>query len=367
MQDPRIEKLADVLLNYCIKLKNKQLLCIAGSPLATPLIKELYKRALLIGAYPYTRIMVEGIEEIYFKYASDEQLRFISPLRKFEMQKIDSLVSIISTYNTKSLTGVNPRKQALAQKTNAPLTKIFMDRSAKEELLWVGCMYPTFASAQDAGMSLTDYENFVFSACKLGSKNPVAEWQKVSEYNARLIKYISKKKKIRIVADETDLTYNVAGRKWINCDGAANFPDGEIFTAPIENSAEGCIRFTYPAVFGGREVEDVRLEFRNGKAVKARASKGEDFMNAMLDTDKGSRYLGEVAIGTNYDIKDFSKNTLFDEKIGGTIHMALGAAYPETGGKNRSGLHWDMVCDLRQGGEIYGDGELFYRNGKFLK
>jgi len=254
-----------------------------------------------------------------------------------------------------------------AQKSGAPLTKIFMERSAREELHWVGCMYPTFASAQDAGMSLTNYESFVFSACKLDSKNPVAKWKKVSKFNARLINYLRRKKKIRIVADETDLTYNVAGRKWINCDGAANFPDGEVFTAPIEDSAEGHIRFTFPAVFGGREVEDVRIEFKNGKAFKATASRGGSFMNAMLDSDRGARYLGEVAIGTNYDIKNFSKNTLFDEKIGGTIHMALGAAYPETGGKNKSGLHWDMVCDLRKGGEIYADGELFYRNGKFLK
>ena len=216
-------------------------------------------------------------------------------------------------------------------------------------------------------MSLTDYEDFVFSACKVDKKDPIAEWKKVSQYNARIIKYLKGKKEIRIVAPDTDLRYNVAGRVWINCDGSNNFPDGEVFTAPIENSANGHIRFTFPAVYGGREVEDVRIEFKDGKAVSAKASRGEEFLNTMLDSDKGARYLGEVAIGTNFGIRQFTKNTLFDEKIGGTIHMALGQSYPETGGKNRSGLHWDMVCDLRTGGALYADKELFFKNGKFLK
>jgi len=367
MNDPRIERLADVLLNYCLKLKKGQLVSMIGSDLASPLIKSLYKKALLIGAHPYTRIGIEGLEEIYFKNASDEQLRYVSPIRKFEIQKIDALVSIMSIYNSKSLSGIDPRKQAVAQKANAPIMQLSMKRAARGEFSWVGCLFPTLSSAQDAGMSLSDYENFVFGACKVDRRDPVAEWKKVSRYNARLIKYLKGKKEIRIVAPDTDLRYNVKGRTWINCDGSNNFPDGEIFTAPIEDSADGHIRYTFPAVYGGREVENVHIEFKNGKAVGARAARGEDFLNAMLDTDKGARYLGEVAIGTNFAIKQFTKNTLFDEKIGGTVHMALGQSYPETGGKNRSGLHWDMVCDLRKNGELYADGELFFKSGRFLK
>jgi aminopeptidase len=367
MKDPRIEKYAEVLLKYCIKLKRDQLLSIRATPLATPLIKELYKQALLKGAHPYTRIIVDGLMEIYFKHSSERQLKFITPLQKYELEKTDALVSIMSSYNTKELTNVDPKRQAIAQKAAAPLMKKYMARAAKKEFFWVGCLYPTAAAAQDAGMSLADYEDFVFAACRLNKKDPVAEWKKLSKYNARLIRYLSRKKKIRIVAPDTDLTYNVAGRKWINCDGANNFPDGEVFTGPHEKSANGHIRFTFPAVYQGREVEDVRIEFKDGKAVKATAAKGEKYLNAMLDMDKGARYVGELAIGTNFGIRKFTRNILFDEKIGGTVHMALGKAYPDTGGKNESGLHWDMICDMRKNGKLYADGELFFKNGKFLK
>jgi len=367
MKDPRIEKYADVLLNYCVKLKKDQLLCIRGTTLATSLITELYRRALIKGAHPFTRIRVEGLEEVYFKYSSERQLKFITPIQKFEMDKTDSLISIMSNYNTKELTNIEPRKQGVAQKAAAPIMKKMMKRTAEGTFFWVGCLYPTYAAAQDAGMSLADYEEFVFKACRLDKKDPVAEWKKLSKYNARLIGYLKRKKKIRIEAPDTDLTFDVGGRKWINCDGANNFPDGEVFTAPVEYSASGRIRFTFPAVYHGREVDDVRIEFRDGKAVKATATKGEKFLNAMLDMDKGSRYIGELAIGTNFGIKEFTRNTLFDEKIGGTVHMALGQSYPESGGKNQSGLHWDMVCDLRKNGALYADGELFFKNGKFLK
>jgi aminopeptidase len=367
MTDPRIEKYADVLINYCIKLKIDQIVGLRGSPLAQPLILELYRKALQKGAHPYSRIILQGLEETYFKYSSKKQLSYITPIQKYEMNNTDALIAVISSFNTKEMTNIDPEKQAIAQKAGRPLMEKTMKRASVGKFAWVGCLYPTNASAQDAGMSLSDYEDFVFRACLLDRKDPVSHWKKISKYNARLIKYLSRKKEIRIVAPDTDLRYNVKGRKWINCDGKNNFPDGEVFTAPIEDSATGHIRFTFPAVYRGREVEDVRIEYKNGKAVKATASKGEKYLNAMLDMDKGARFLGEVAIGTNFGIKEFTKNTLFDEKIGGTIHMALGMSYPESGGKNKSGLHWDMVCDLRKKGEMYADGQLFFKNGKFLK
>jgi aminopeptidase len=367
MIDPRVTKFADVLVNFCVKLKKEQLVLIQGTELAAPLIKEVYKKATLVGAYPYTRIGIEGLDEIYFKYSSPEQLKFISPLRKMEIERVDALISIQSTYNSRTLSAIEPAKQAIVQKAGAGIMKKYMERAAKGELSWVGCLYPTLSSAQDANMSLSDYEDFVFAACKVDKKDPIAEWKKISIYNSRLIKYLKNKKVIRIVAKDTDLSYNIGGRTWINCDGSNNFPDGEVFTAPVENSANGHVRFTYPAIYSGREVDDVTVVFKDGKAVSAKAAKGEAFLNAMLDVDKGARYLGEVAIGTNFGINQHTKNILFDEKIGGTIHMAFGESYPESGGKNHSGIHWDMICELRQGGEMYADGELFFKNGKFLK
>jgi len=367
MFDPRIKKLAHVLLHYSIKLKKGQLVKIAGSTLALPLLREIYAEALKIGAYPFVRLSDEGLEEIYYKYANDEQLKYIPPMAKLEVEKIDALVSIWALANSKNLTGVDPKKQAIARKSNFIIMKKFHDRSGKGELNWVGSLFPTNASAQDAGMSLTDYEDFVYGACKVDKADPIAEWKKTSQYNQKLINYLKTKRVIRVTAPDTDLIYKTGGRPWINCDGASNFPDGEVFTTPVEDSVNGYIRYTFPAIYSGHEVEDVRLEFKDGKVVKATAARGQEFLEAMLNVDKGARSLGEAAIGTNFGIDKFTRNILFDEKIGGTCHFALGESFPETKGKNRSALHWDMICDLRKGGCMYADGQLFFKNGKFLK
>jgi aminopeptidase len=288
MKDPRIEKYANVILDYCIKLKKDQLICLRGSSLAEPLMLELYKAALLKGAHPFTRVLLQGLEEIYFKYSSEKQLKFITPIQKYELNNSDAMVAIISSFNTKELTNIDPQKQAVAQIASKPIMEKTMKRAAQGKFSWVGCLYPTNASAQDAGMSLSDYENFVFKACLLDKKDPVGEWKKISRYNSRLIKYLSGKKEIRIVAPDTDLTFNIKGRKWINCDGKNNFPDGEIFTAPWEKSANGYIRYSFPAVYHGREVEDVRIEFKNleryarhgsGRALSGRVGHRHQFRN----------------------------------------------------------------------------------------
>ena len=216
-------------------------------------------------------------------------------------------------------------------------------------------------------MSLAQYEDFVFKAGLLHLDDPAKAWKEISERQQRLVDYLTGKKELRFVAPNgTDLSLCIDGRTWLNCDGHENFPDGEVFTGPVEDATQGTVCYSFPAVHGGREVHDIRFEFRDGKVVDASASKGEDFLMAMLDQDPGARVLGEIAIGTNYSITDYSKNTLFDEKIGGTFHAAVGASYPESGGKNESGLHWDMVCDLREGGKIFVDGELVSENGRFL-
>jgi aminopeptidase len=255
---------------------------------------------------------------------------------------------------------------SVAQGARKELMSKMFKRMAAGELRWCGTQFPTQSSAQDAEMSLAEYEDFVYRAGMLHKRNPVEEWQKVSQRQAKLVKALGRLKNIRIVGPETDISFKVAGRTWINCDGQQNFPDGEVFTGPWENATEGHIRYSFPAIYAGREVQDVRLVFKKGKVVDARAAKGEKLLHAMLDTDPGARVVGELAFGTNYSIKRFSKNTLFDEKIGGTMHVAVGASLPESGGKNKSAVHWDMVCDTRRGFLVYGDGKPIHKNGKFL-
>ncbi|MBD3170198.1 MAG: aminopeptidase [candidate division Zixibacteria bacterium] len=366
MLDPRLAKFADVLVNYCCKVKKDELTLINCSDLSTPLAMEVFRSALKKGAHPYIKMGTSGAQEIFLKEAKPYQLQFVSPVAKMEMETIDNLIAMRGPHNTMELSNTDPKKAAMQRAASRPIQEIFMKRSAEGKLKWVGTQYPTHAAAQDAGMSLSEYEDFVFEACLLHKKDPVAEWKKISREQAKTVRWLNRKKEIRIIAKDTDITFNVKGRKWINCDGSNNFPDGEVFTGPVENSANGHIRYTFPAVYSGRMVENIYLEFENGKVVKSKAEKGEKFLKEMLKMDDGSSYVGELAIGTNYGIKKFTKNILFDEKIGGTCHIAVGAAYPETGSKNVSALHWDMICDLRQQGEIHADGKVFYKNGKFL-
>lgn len=366
MIDPRLEKLAQVLVKYSLELKKGDLFAISGHSLAAPLIKEVYRQAVSLGAHPFVRVGIDGLAELFYKMASEEQLTYVSPLEKFELEHIDARLAILCPVNTRSMTNVDPKKQALTSTAHQELHDLFLQRAAKKELRWCLTQYPTQAAAQDADMSLEEYEEFVFAAAHVTSSDPLQYWKSLHHEQQRIVDLLSGKKNLRIVAEDTDLSLSVAGRAWINCDGKENFPDGEVFTGPIETSAEGTIRYSYPGVYGGRLVEDIRLSFEKGKVVKAEASTGRDFLLAMLDMDEGSRRLGEVAFGMNYGIQQFSKNTLFDEKIGGTMHLALGSGYPETGSTNKSSLHWDMVCDLRSQGEVYADDELIYRQGKFI-
>jgi aminopeptidase len=368
MRDPRLEKLADVLVNYSVGVVKDQVVRISGPPVAQPLVVELYRKVLAAGGHPLVRMTPDEAGEIFLKHGSDAQLKFLNPITVFEYEKIDASIGIWGEENTKALSNVDPKKIGLHQAARKPLLEAFMKRSAAGALRWVGTQFPGHAAAQDAEMSLAEYEDFVFSAGKLDRDDPVAAWKKVSERQQRLTDFLNGKKDYRVVAaNGTDVTLSVAGMKWINCDGHHNFPDGEVFTGPVIDSVNGRIHFSFPAVHHGREVEGVRLTFRDGKVVDASADKGQEFLYSMLDTDAGSRFLGECAIGTNYDITRYTKNTLFDEKIGGTVHFALGAGYPETGNKNESGLHWDMVVDLRRGGHIEVDGVKINVDGKFTR
>jgi aminopeptidase len=365
LADPRIAKLAKLLVQYSLKVQPGQLIEIGGSPLALPLITEAYRQVLELGAHPYTRIQVPGLAELKLQHGNDEQLDFITPDERLGIEQTDGLLRVLSDTNTKSLSGVDPVRQQRLQRARTDLMQTMMDRAASGDLAWVLTLIPTDAYAQDAEMSLADYEEFVYGAGLLDADDPVAEWIRISTEQARLIDWLTGKQEIHIVAPDTDLRVGVAGRTWINADGKHNFPDGEIFTGPVETSASGHIRFTFPSSTGGREVEDIRLEFADGKVVNASASKNEEFLHKMLEADDGARFLGEFAFGTNRGIQRYTGNTLFDEKIGGTMHMAIGAGYPETGSQNKSTVHWDMICDLRPGSEVRVDGDLFMKDGQF--
>ena len=368
MIDPRLQKLADVLVNYSVGVKPGQSVRISGAPVAQPLVVELYRKVLEAGGHPLVRMSADEQGEIFYKTASDEQLRYLSPILLYEIEQLDCTIGIWADQNTKALTGCDPKKIGITQAARKPYMDTLLKRAAEGKLRWTGTQFPTQASAQDAEMSLAEYEDFVFGAGLLDRPDPVAAWKQLSERQQRLVDLLNGKGDYRVVASNgTDVRMSVAGRRWINCDGHENFPDGEVFTGPILDSVNGVIRFSFPAVHHGREVQDVRLAFRDGKVVEASAAKGEDFLISMLDTDAGSRFLGECAIGTNYQIRRYTRNTLFDEKIGGTVHFALGAGYPETGNTNQSGLHWDMVVDLRQGGFVEIDGNKINIDGKFTR
>jgi len=371
MQDPRLAKLARVLVRYSTGVRRGDRVVIRGSTVAAPLAAELYREVLAAGGFPWVRLVPDALSEIFFRHAREEHLTTLNPIEKAVIKEANVSIGIWAGTNTKALSRVDPAKQAKLSRTSKPLLEEQMKRSAlppdnPRHLRWTGTLLPNSSSAQDAEMGLLDYEEFVYRAGKLNLGDPVAAWKKLGEAQQRLADRLARGKELHITTPQgTDIRFGIAGRHWINCDGKHNFPDGEVFTGPIEDATEGIVRYSFPAVHGGREVRDVVLRFKAGKVVDASASHNEEFLARMLDLDKGARVLGELALGTNYSIKEYTRNTLFDEKIGGTFHAAVGAAYPESGGKNKSGLHWDMVCDLRKGGIVRLDGEVISRNGRF--
>ncbi len=353
MKDPRIIKAAKILVDWSTKVKKNEYVQIITEPAAKHLALEVYKRVIQKGAYPILKVSLPGQAHIYYKYASDEQLNKFPDIAMHEMKKTQAVIYIGGRENTRELSDINPKKIAIRSKT---LEKLFDYRTNNTR--WCIYHYPTNALAQEADMALTDFRRFVFKSTNIN-------WENENKKMVKIRNRLQKADKIRIIGKETDLTFSVKGRNFIASDGKFNMPDGEIFTAPLEKSANGKIYYEFPAIHGGREISGIRLEFKNGKVVKAKAEKGENFLKQMLATDKGASYLGEFGIGMNYNIKRFVKNILFDEKIGGTIHLALGVGYKDCGSKNKSAIHWDMLKDLRRNGEIYADKKLIFKDGKF--
>jgi aminopeptidase len=333
---------------------------------AEPLLKALYIEVLKAGGNPYVRAQLPGMDELLYRHASDDQLRYVPPAVRLIYETYDVVISLSGSMNTKELTNIAPDKLVLSKQASRDLFTTFMRRAASGELRWVGTLYPTSAYAQDAEMGMSEYEDFVFGACLPDLADPVRHWREVSVWQERLVVWLKGKKSLRVEGPNVDLRMKIDGRSFVNCDGKRNMPDGEIFTGPVEDSVEGHVRFSYPTVYDGRRLEEVELWFEKGKVAKAKAEKGEDFLLQTLDTDGGARYVGEFAIGTNKGITRATGNTLFDEKINGSFHMALGAGMPETGSRNESAIHWDLVCDLMEGGRIWVDDERIYESGTFL-
>lgn len=362
----RIERWAHTLVHYCLYVRPGETVAIQATPLAEPLVGAVYAEILRVGAYPIPLIGLENLEELLLQEGNDTQLLTPHPVLAALAEKIDAQLRIASKSNTKGFSGVDPARVAKRRQADYSINKVLRRREQATQYRWATTLYPTAAYAQDAEMSLGDFEEFVFDACFLNDADPIARWQEVSVQQQRLVDWLAGHERVRIVGDGTDLTLSIAGRVFINSDGKRNFPSGEFFTGPVEDSANGVISFAIPSTYEGRTIEEIRLVFRDGKVVEASARHGQAFLAQMLELDAGSRYLGEFAFGNNPRVYRSIKQTLFDEKIGGTVHLALGSSYPETGGLNHSALHWDMVCDLRQSGEVWVDDTLFLRDGKIL-
>ncbi len=362
-----IEKYAKILVDYSTKVKENDLVIIRLESLeAQPLAKEIYKLVLKKGANPVVRCGVDEMSEVYIKYANEEQLKFIDPMTKLEYERADVYISLGAPKNVKNMARADMKKLARRSSATKELSEIMLKRAAKGELSWVIADYPTNALAQEAKMSLEDYWEFIINSCYLDLENPIDKWIEIGEKQEKIAQYLTGTSKLRVVGEKTDITFSTEGRKWINCCGLNNFPDGEVFTSPVENSATGEIYFDFPAIYRGNEAHKIHLKLENGKVVEGYAEKGDEFFQSMLNMDEGSCFVGEIAIGTNQRVVDVTGNILFDEKIGGSIHMALGSSYPETGGRNISGLHWDIIKNMKQGGKIYADDKLIYENGNFL-
>jgi len=369
--DVRVQKFAQILTEHSVRVEPGDRILIEATTAAGPLVRELYLQILERGGHPVPLLQFSDMffplhEDLLTLKGSDQQLDFVPPFHKLAYEQFEGRVRIHSITNSRSQGNMDPSRSQRRGKATGIITEVQMRRGASQEFKWCTTLYPTDAYAQDAGMSLGEFEDFVFGAVHAGEPDPIQYWRSTETSQQRAIDWLKGKDKLRLRGPNVDLTLSVKGRKFMNSTGVYNMPDGEIYTGPVENSADGWVRFTYPAIYGGVAVEGAQLRFKDGRVETATAEKNQEYLLSMIDSDAGARYLGEFAIGTNFDIDRFTGNILFDEKIGGSFHMALGAGYPETGSKNQSAIHWDMICDLRNQSEILADDQLFYKDGQFV-
>ena len=371
MTDSRVSKFAEILVQHSARVVPGDRILLDGTTAAEPLLRELYIQILEKGGIPHLMMALPGTmpfsqDEMFLTYAKDTQLDFVPTFYKLAYEQFEGRIRIHSATNTKGTSNIDPAKIQRRGKATSVITEAQFRRGGAGEFKWVTTLFPTEAYAQDASMSLKEYEDFVFGAVHANEADPIAFWKSVEVKQQSALDFMKGKNQVILRGPNVDLTLSVKGRTFMNSFGTFNMPDGEIYTGPVEDSVNGWVKFTYPANYGGTSVEGAELTFSNGRVTTAKADKNQDFLLKTLDTDAGSRSLGEFAIGTNFDIQRFTGNILFDEKIGGSFHMALGAGYPETGSKNKSAIHWDMICDMRKDSEILVDGELFYKDGQFV-
>jgi len=367
MLDIYNEKLAKLAVNYSLKVKKGDRIVIMGPSLAQDLFLALQIEILKAGGHPLLIPQLEGEQELFFQYASDEQLGYFDDIYLSMAKQFDGLVQIFGDYNPKKMTLVDPKKMGIMQGAakRFEMRKIMNERELKGEVHWVVIPYPCHSYAQEANMDLYSYTDFVEKALLLDKEDPIKEWQDIQMKQEHIVNYLNQVERVHVLGEDTDLTVSVEGRKWINCCGQNNLPDGEVFTSPVENFTNGHIRFTYPGIYQGKEIENIYLEFEKGKVIKATADKGQNLLDEILKIRNANK-LGEFAIGTNYGIQKFTKNMLFDEKIGGTMHCALGLGIPEAGSKNLSTIHWDILKDMKiPGSRIIADDQTVYEESKW--
>lgn len=368
MTDPPYKKLAQILVDHSASVNKGDRVAIETTTNAAPLVSEIYELVLQRGGHPHVLLNLPEQDKLLFKYASDDQLTYTPSFQKLVTDQFEVYIRVRAEIDPRALSGVSPQKQSLRQKGMAPVRNSMLQRGATKALRWVLTQIPTEGYAQEAGMSMEEYTDFVFSACHADNNtpDPVAHWENIRQQQIRMIESIQDHDEVKLVGPNVDLRLSVKGRKFNNSHGRHNMPDGEIYTGPVEESVNGWVKFTYPAIYQGQVVEGVEIKLENGRVISAKAAVGEPFLQTMIDSDEGSHYLGEFAIGTNYEISRFTHNILFDEKLGGTFHLAFGAGYPETGSRNTSSIHWDMICDMRKDSEMSVDGVVVYREGKFI-
>jgi aminopeptidase len=365
VRDQRADALAAILVRYSTEVRKGDVCVIQSTTNAEVLVQAVYEEILRAGGLPIMQLSTEGAAPAFYELAADHQLEWIPPTAQWVADNADVRIAIMADTNSRELSQVDPKRQQRVQKARKPLMDASMKRSAAGDYRWCLTLFPTHAYAAEAGMSLARYEELFYAACLATDPDPVTAWARQSDEVKRLAEWMQGKEEVHVKGPGTDIKLGVAGRTFIPCFGDRNMPDGEFFTGPIEDSVEGEVSFSFPAAYGGREVSGVRFRFEDGRIVDASAEQGEEFLSETLDTDDGARRLGELGIGTNYGITTGTKEILLDEKIGGTVHMAIGASYPESGGVNESAVHWDFVCDLRQGGSITVDGVEIQRDGVF--
>jgi aminopeptidase len=359
-----ISQYAYLLVNYCVSLQPGQRLFVNTTTLAEPLVTEIYREAIKAGGHCEFTLATRGQAAALREYGNKEQYAYIPTLYAKAMNEFDAYIYISAPFDLREPADA-PAMKAARREAMQPLHNTYFARTGDRRLKRTMCIYPTPALAEEAGMSEEEYADFVFRACKLDQPDPQAAWLEVRRRQQKVVDHLNSCITFRYVNDRSDITFTTNGRTWINSDGQTNMPSGEVYTAPEEDSVNGHIYFDYPAIRDGKEVRGVYLEVKDGEIQRWSADSGQEVLDETFEI-AGTRRFGEAAIGTNYDIDRFSKQILFDEKIGGTVHMAVGQSYAQAGGKNESAVHWDFIANMREGGRVYADGQLIYEDGRFL-